>query len=114
MLSVINDLSGPAQIALRSSRVCVDCSFVVLSESSLLTLFVRYKSVKILILSTAFSGLAQRVLTELQQLGHTIEQHYDLEPTSLRNQVERFEPQVILRPFITQKSPKTSGKNTCA
>lgn len=61
---------------------------------------------RILILSTAFSGMAQRLLTELQPLNHQIEQHYDLEPDSLREQVARFEPQVILCPFLTQKIPE--------
>ncbi len=61
---------------------------------------------KILILSTAFSGMAQRLLTELQQLDHMIEQHYDLEPVSLRRQVQAFQPDVILCPFLTQKIPE--------
>jgi hypothetical protein len=44
-------------------------------------------SMKVLILSTTFYGLTQRLLAELQLLGHTIEQHYDLEPKLLQQQV---------------------------
>lgn len=66
---------------------------------------------RVLILSTAFSGLAQRLLGELQQLGHEIEQHYDLDEKTLRDQVERFCPEVILCPFLTQRIPDDICRN---
>ncbi|VUD61996.1 4-chlorobenzoyl coenzyme A dehalogenase-2 [Thalassocella blandensis] len=61
---------------------------------------------KVLILSTAFSGMAQRVLTELTALNHTVEQHYDLDPEILIEQTERFQPDVIVCPFLTQRIPE--------
>lgn len=61
---------------------------------------------RVLILSTAFSGIAQRLLCELRLLGHDIDQHYDLEEDSLRHQVARFNPDVIVCPFLTQKIPQ--------
>ncbi|PCK09583.1 MAG: hypothetical protein COA42_03490 [Alteromonadaceae bacterium] len=61
---------------------------------------------RVLILSTAFSGMAQRLLGELSVLGHTVDQHYDLDPTSLRAQLRSFQPDVVLCPFLTQKIPE--------
>lgn len=66
---------------------------------------------RVLILSTAFSGLAQRLLGELQHLGHEIEQHYDLNENILHDQVERFCPEVILCPFLTQRIPDSICRN---
>ncbi|MFT5083515.1 MAG: putative two-component system hydrogenase maturation factor HypX/HoxX [Lentisphaeria bacterium] len=60
---------------------------------------------KVLILSTAFSGMAQRVLGELVRLNHTVEQHYDLDEPLLCEQVQRFQPDVIVCPFLTQRIP---------
>ncbi len=66
---------------------------------------------RIMILSTAFSGMAQRLLGELKQLGHEISQHYDLDEDILRHQVKRFKPEVILCPFLTQKIPEDIYRN---
>lgn len=66
---------------------------------------------RVMILSTAFSGMAQRLLCELKLLGHDIEQHYDLDEAVLRNQVESFNPEVILCPFLTQKIPEDIYRN---
>ncbi|MEJ2416958.1 MAG: enoyl-CoA hydratase-related protein [Exilibacterium sp.] len=60
---------------------------------------------RVIILSTAFSGLTQRVLTELELLNHTIEQHYDLNEDVLRQQAEKFNPDVIICPYLTQRIP---------
>jgi len=49
---------------------------------------------KILLLSTAFSGMVQRVLMELKALNHTIDEHYDLDKNRLIEQVGRFLPDV--------------------
>lgn len=66
---------------------------------------------KILILSTAFSGMAQRVLTELIALNHEVEEHYDLDPDFLIEQVETFQPRVIICPFLTQRIPQEVWQN---
>lgn len=60
---------------------------------------------RILILSSAFSGLTQRVQRELVLLGHNIQEHYDLEEHSLRAQLENFSPDVVVCPFLTQRIP---------
>lgn len=60
---------------------------------------------RILILSSAFSGLTQRVQRELVLLGHNIQEHYDLEEHSLRAQLANFSPDVVICPFLTQRIP---------
>ena len=60
---------------------------------------------KVFILATAFSGLCQRIQRELILLGHEIQEHYDLEPDSLRLQLNAFGPDVVLCPFLTQRIP---------
>lgn len=66
---------------------------------------------KVLILSSAFSGLTQRVLRELMALGHEIDQHYDLEENILRSQLARFKPDVVICPFLTQRIPEDVWRN---
>ena len=65
---------------------------------------------KVLILSSAFSGLTQRVQRELQLLGHEIEEHYDLYEPELREQLESFQPDLVLCPFLTQRIPEDVWK----
>jgi len=66
---------------------------------------------KILILATAFSGMVQRVLMELKALNHTLDEHYDLDKNRLIEQVARFQPDVIVCPFLTQRIPSEVWKN---
>lgn len=66
---------------------------------------------KILLVATAFSGLCQRVQRELILLGHTLEEHYNLEPEFLREQVQRFQPDLILCPYLTQRIPDDIWQN---
>lgn len=66
---------------------------------------------KILVLSSAFSGLTQRVVRELLLLGHQLEQHYDLDAEVLRQQARRFKPHLIICPFLTQRIPEDIWKN---
>jgi len=66
---------------------------------------------KILILATAFSGMVQRVLMELKALNHTLDEHYDLDKNRFIEQVARFQPDVIVCPFLTQRIPSEVWKN---
>lgn len=65
---------------------------------------------KILILSSAFSGLTQRVVRELTLLGHKLDQHYDLDEYRLIDQVATFKPDLIICPFLTQRIPEQVWK----
>jgi putative two-component system hydrogenase maturation factor HypX/HoxX len=60
---------------------------------------------KILLLASAYSGLAQRVLREAIVLGHEVEQHYHLRIDILRRQLQTFNPDVILCPYLVQRIP---------
>jgi putative two-component system hydrogenase maturation factor HypX/HoxX len=61
---------------------------------------------KILILSSAFSGLTQRVQRELQGLGHQLTLHINLNETELRRQLNKFQPALVVCPFLTQRIPE--------
>jgi putative two-component system hydrogenase maturation factor HypX/HoxX len=68
---------------------------------------------RILLISTAFSGLTQRFYTELEDAGYTVsvELHSgDLEP--LLEGVSLFKPDLILCPFLTRHLPKEIYENT--
>jgi putative two-component system protein, hydrogenase maturation factor HypX/HoxX len=67
--------------------------------------------VRILVLASAFNGLCQRVVRELTILGHVLDQHYCMNEMRLRTQLERFKPDIILCPFLTQKIPDDIWRN---
>jgi putative two-component system protein, hydrogenase maturation factor HypX/HoxX len=67
--------------------------------------------VKILLLGSAFSGLCQRVLRELVLMGHQVDQHYGMNEPLLRQQLSRFEPQLIICPFLTHRIPEDIWKS---
>lgn len=66
---------------------------------------------KILILASSFSGLCQRVLRELLVSGHNVEQHYGMDPPRLREQIARFQPELIVCPFLTHRIPEDIWQN---
>jgi len=66
---------------------------------------------KVVLLSSSFNGLTQRVYRELSLAGHEILQHYDLEPDTLRRELESFQPDVVLCPFLTQRIPDDVWRN---
>lgn len=63
---------------------------------------------RILLVSTAFSGLTQRFFTELNDAGHevSVELHLGDEARLLEG-VELFHPELILCPFLTRRIPAT-------
>lgn len=67
---------------------------------------------RILLISTAFSGLTQRYYTELEDAGYTVsvELHLGNEAKLLEG-VELFKPNLILCPFLTRKVPKAIYQN---
>lgn len=61
---------------------------------------------RILLVSSAFSGLAQRFYTELNEAGHTVSVELHLgDIDQLMQGVELFKPDLILCPFLTRKIP---------
>ena len=67
---------------------------------------------KILLLSTAFSGLTQRFYTELDYAGYvvSVELHHGDIPKLLEG-VELFNPNLIICPFLTRKIPPKIYQN---
>jgi putative two-component system hydrogenase maturation factor HypX/HoxX len=62
--------------------------------------------VKILLLASSFSGLCQRVLRELILSGHNVEQHYGMDEKRLRAQLDHFDPDLVVCPFLTHRIPE--------
>jgi putative two-component system hydrogenase maturation factor HypX/HoxX len=67
---------------------------------------------RILLLSTAFSGLTQRFYTELNDAGYivSVELHHGNIPQLLEG-VGLFKPDLIICPFLTQKIPAEIYEN---
>jgi len=67
---------------------------------------------RILLLSSAFSGLTQRFYTELDDAGYvvSVELHHGNIPQLLEG-VELFKPDLIICPFLTQKIPAEIYEN---
>jgi putative two-component system hydrogenase maturation factor HypX/HoxX len=68
---------------------------------------------KILLLSSAFSGLTQRFYTELNDASYivSVELHHKNIPQLLEG-VDLFKPDLIICPFLTQKIPAEIYENT--
>ncbi|MDD1611501.1 MAG: hypothetical protein LUO95_13235 [Methylococcaceae bacterium] len=70
---------------------------------------------RILLISTAFSGLTQRFYTELDDAGYTVSVELHLGDTAqLIEGVALFKPDLIICPFLTKKIPPEIYENhTC-
>ncbi len=69
---------------------------------------------KILFLTTAFNGMAQRAWIELDRLNHQVKVHIAGDGQSMIAAVEEYQPELIIAPFLTKKIPESIWKNyTC-
>jgi putative two-component system protein, hydrogenase maturation factor HypX/HoxX len=66
---------------------------------------------RILLISNSFNGFTQRVLTDLIDAGHEARVELPSGPDAMREAVDRFEPELILCPFLTQIVPKDIWTN---
>ncbi len=67
---------------------------------------------RILLISTAFSGLTQRYYTELEDAGYTVSVELHLgDEAKLLEAVALFKPDLILCPFLTKRIPKALYQN---
>lgn len=67
---------------------------------------------RILLVSTAFSGLTQRFYTELNDAGYTVSVELHLgDEAKLMEGVELFKPDLILCPFLTRRVPQAVYQN---
>ncbi len=62
---------------------------------------------KLLLLTHAFNGLAQRLFVELRERGHTVSVELDIADAVTEEAVARFEPDVIVAPFLKRRIPSS-------
>jgi len=62
--------------------------------------------VRILLLTHAFNGLAQRLHVELGELGHTVSVEFDINDQVTREAVDLFRPDLVVAPFLKRAIPE--------
>ncbi|RMG32067.1 MAG: hydrogenase maturation protein [Bacteroidetes bacterium] len=68
---------------------------------------------KILFLTSAFNGMAQRAWIELDRLNHQVKVQIATEAAAMEKAVEDFEPELIIAPFLKQKIPSSIWQKHC-
>ncbi|MBX2877244.1 MAG: hydrogenase maturation protein [Saprospiraceae bacterium] len=66
---------------------------------------------KILFLTTAFNGMAQRAWLELDRLDHQVKVQIAASEAVMLRAVQEFEPELIIAPFLKAKIPETIWRN---
>jgi putative two-component system protein, hydrogenase maturation factor HypX/HoxX len=62
--------------------------------------------VKILLLTQAFNGLAQRLFIELRARGHVVSMELDINDGVTEEAVALFEPDLVIAPFLKRRIPE--------
>jgi len=62
--------------------------------------------VRILLLTHAFNGLAQRLYVELGELGHAVSVEFDIHDEVTREAVDLFDPDLVVAPFLKRAIPE--------
>ena len=62
---------------------------------------------KILLLSSAYNGLTQRVHVELLQRGHTVSIEVAINEHTMLEGVQLFKPDIIICPFLKHRIPES-------
>ena len=66
---------------------------------------------KILLISTGFNGMTQRVHRELALMGHTVSVELAISPQLMLDAVASFHPDLIICPFLTKRVPDSIWQN---
>ena len=61
---------------------------------------------RILLLTHAFNGLAQRLYVELGELGHAVSVELDIHDEVTREAVDLFDPDLVVAPFLKRAIPE--------
>jgi putative two-component system hydrogenase maturation factor HypX/HoxX len=61
---------------------------------------------KILLLTHAFNGLAQRLYVELREHGHELSVEFDINDQVTREAVDLFQPDLVIAPFLKRAIPE--------
>lgn len=65
----------------------------------------------ILLISTGFNGMTQRVHRELALMGHTVSVELAISPQLMLDAVASFKPHLIICPFLTKRVPDSIWQN---
>lgn len=65
----------------------------------------------ILLISTGFNGMTQRIHRELALMGHTVSVELALSPQLMLDAVADFNPELIVCPFLTKRVPDSIWQN---
>ena len=65
---------------------------------------------RILLIATSYNGLCQRAHIELEELGHQVSLSLSVSEDEMRGAVLRFQPEVIICPFLKEKVPEDIWK----
>ncbi len=69
---------------------------------------------KVLFITTAFNGMAQRLWIELDRLNHDVYIHIASDPKSMLQTVNQYDPDLIVAPYLKTKIPQDiHEKYTC-
>jgi len=66
---------------------------------------------KILLLTTTFNALTQAVYTRLKEKGHKVTVTFAITKEQMIEEIEAFNPQIILCPFLKSYIPKEIYEN---
>ena len=62
---------------------------------------------KILLLSSAYNGMTQRVHVELLQRGHSVSIELAINEQTMLEGVQLFKPDIIICPFLRHRIPES-------
>ena len=65
---------------------------------------------RILLIATSYNGLCQRAHIELEELGHQVALSLSVSEDEMRGAVLRFQPELIICPFLKEKVPEDIWK----
>ena len=65
---------------------------------------------RILLIATSYNGLCQRAHIELEELGHQVSLSLSVSEDEMRGAVLRFQPELIICPFLKEKVPEDIWK----
>jgi putative two-component system hydrogenase maturation factor HypX/HoxX len=70
-------------------------------------------TVRILLLVHSFNSLSQRFYVELTERGHEVSVEFDINDAVTREAIERFDPDIVLAPFLKRAIPRDIWQTRC-
>lgn len=66
---------------------------------------------RVLLLIHGFNALSQRILVELEEMGHEVSIEFDINDENTLSAIELFSPDVVLAPYLKRAIPEMAWKN---